>query len=574
MSNEIARSPLPAQQSDQQLSSSEPIPVTPFADNDSNKSNASFGPSGMQEPEDETQRLVDLSKQETNKVAVPDISEQETSEVTTFHISGQETNKVIKPDISEQETLITEATDATEQPTQELPVPSAEDQTEQQVHSSVEDVETPTQELPVPSVEASVPASVVETLTQQGIPTPFVETSTQTDQSTGIDQKSVGDQQAPPPSDPDGQSKKRKKHPLWLRVLLITLVVLVVLTSGGVAYAYYYFQQHLNNIIHVIPRSQTKHQRQSMPTTVTDTGTNVTGRNWNILLLGSDNDNKYVFPQVLTQVMMIIHIDTSTNKVSMVSIPRDSWVSVPDIGGMHKIDQAFLLGSSSKNKFDDGVQAARNTVEQDYGIPIDRYAWVGLDGYAKVIDTLGGVDVDVMHPITDDVYPDDTGKQINSNDPYALKRLYMAPGPQHLSGLQALEYVRSRHADLVGDIGRTQRQQQVLEALKKKLDATTIVQNLPQLFTDLNGSVYTDISEQEMLGFANYGRTLLKQPIDHLTLGPGDGKQNYGELQSIYDPSVGANQDVVIPHCENIQPIINKIFKLGDKRSCQVGSSG
>src|SRR5205085_10950194 len=217
----------------------------------------------------------------------------------------------------------------------------------------------------------------------------------------------------------------------------------------------------------------------------------IMGRSWNILLLGSDNDGKYTFPAVLTQVMMVIHVDTVQSTVDLVSIPRDSWVWVPATKSMHKIDQAFFLGATQNNSFDDGVRAARQTVEQDYGITIDRYAWVGLSGFAKVIDTLGGLDIDVTHPVVDDTYPDDTGA--NANNPNDFKRLLIAPGPQHLNGFQALEYVRSRHADLVGDIGRTQRQQQVLEALKQKLNVVSVLNHLQELITDLTGKVYTDL---------------------------------------------------------------------------------
>jgi LCP family protein required for cell wall assembly len=235
---------------------------------------------------------------------------------------------------------------------------------------------------------------------------------------------------------------------------------------------------------------------------------------------------------------------------------------------MHKIDQAFFIGASHRNSFDDGIRAARLTIEKDYGITIDRYAWVGLSGFAKVIDTLGGVDVDVTHPIVDDIYPDDTG--IQTNDPYAVKRLYIAAGPQHMNGLQALEYVRSRHADLIGDFGRTERQQQVLTALRQKLNAVNVVTHLSDLIKDLVGNVYTDLSEQEMLAFANFGRTLTSDDIQHLTLGPGVGNQNYAYDATLYDPWAGSEQSVVIPHCENIQPIINRIFGLGNAQSCKV----
>ncbi|HJT57871.1 MAG TPA: LCP family protein, partial [Ktedonobacteraceae bacterium] len=247
------------------------------------------------------------------------------------------------------------------------------------------------------------------------------------------------------------------------------------------------------------------------------------------------------------------------------------WVYVPENGAMHKIDQAFFLGATQHNSFDDGVRLARLTIEKDYGITIDRYAWVGLDGFASVIDTLGGVDVDVTHPILDDNYPDDTSG--NKNDPYALKRLYIVPGPQHMNGQQALDYVRSRHADLVGDIGRTERQQEVLTALKKKLNVSNVISHLTQIIADLKGKVYTDLSEQEMIAFANFGRTLSGSAIQRITLGPGTGSQDFGDLSTVYDPSAGSNQDVVIPHCSTIQPVINKIFGLGDAQSCNVNGA-
>jgi hypothetical protein len=85
--------------------------------------------------------------------------------------------------------------------------------------------------------------------------------------------------------------------------------------------------------------------------------------------------------------------------------------------------------------------------------------------------------------------------------------------------------------------------------------------------------VYTDLSEQEMVAFANFGRSLSSSAVQHITLGPGTGNQNYGDLSTLYDPWAGSNQDVIIPHCENIQPVINQIFDLGDAQSCNVTGS-
>ena len=365
--------------------------------------------------------------------------------------------------------------------------------------------------------------------------------------------------------------KKKGTHRKHIsRILLIVWLLFLCIAGGVLAYGYSYYNTNihtpLKQFIHPVRRSAAEPALN-----VTPSYNVIMGRSWNILLMGSDNDEKYTFPDVLTQVIMVVHIDTVTGSVSMVSIPRDSWVQVPEIGGMHKIDQAFFLGATQHNSFDDGVRAARLTIEKDYGIPIDRYAWVGLSGFSKVIDTLGGVDVDVTHPIVDDNYPDDTGDGANPNDPYALKRISLAPGIQHLNGSEALEYVRSRHADLIGDIGRTQRQQQVLEALKKKLTVNKLLVDIPQIIKDLAGTVYTDLNEQELLAFANFGRTLTSSAIQHITLGPGTGTQDYGDLTSVNDTSVGTKQDVVIPRCQNIQPVINRVFGLGNKQSCNIG---
>lgn len=368
------------------------------------------------------------------------------------------------------------------------------------------------------------------------------------------------------PLPPARQRKKRKLSPV--RIALALFILMLLIGCGGLSIGYYYYMnvhKQLATFIRPVSRNGNEPALNSTPTYDI-----IKGKAWNILLMGSDNDGKYTFPALLTQVMMVVHIDTDTNSVTMVSIPRDSWVNVSGAGGMHKIDQAFLLGANQTHSFEGGVRLARQTIEQDYSIPIDRYAWVGLSGFAKVIDTLGGVDIDIAHPVVDDTYPDDTGAGSDPGNPYAYKRLYLSPGPQHLNGLQALEYVRSRHADLVGDIGRTQRQQQILEALKQKLNTANIIENLPQLLRDVTGQVYTDLSEQEMIAFANFGRTLAGQAIQHISLGPGQGSQDYGDYQSVFDPSINANQDVIVPNCQNIQPVVNRVFALGDVYSCNV----
>ena len=189
---------------------------------------------------------------------------------------------------------------------------------------------------------------------------------------------------------------------------------------------------------------------------------------------------------------------------------------------------------------------------------------MGLNGFINVINTAGGVDIDVTHPITDDIYPDDTG---NSQNAFAYKRVYLAPGPQHLSGPDALEYVRSRHADLVGDFGRSARQQQVLNQLKTKLENPNIIGKLPELARDLNGYVKTDMSLPDVFKLMNFARTIDQNKINRVIL-----DTRYSRTTNIQTANEGT-QSVVILNCDAIRPLIARMFNLGNNAVCNTGIS-
>lgn len=352
-----------------------------------------------------------------------------------------------------------------------------------------------------------------------------------------------------------GNAKKRKKRrvPIWARVILIS--VLVILLAGG-AGAYYYeanFAASVNNITgQQVPRMKgdvNPNQNSSGGTTDILSGGRI-----NILLLGSDTDEKFD-GTFLAQTDIVVTIDPQTKYVGMLSIPRDTWLNAAGGYGMMKLDQAYGRG---------GISLSRATIYQDFGIPISYYGWVGLDGFIKVVNTVNGVDIDAFHPITDDNYPADTG---NTKNQYAYMRLYIAPGPQHMNGNTALEYVRSRHADLVGDFGRSQRQQQLLSALKLKLNNPSIVSELPQLASDLNGSVKTDMQLPDVFKLMNFARTINQSQIKQVVL---DGQ--YSHTVGNYPTAYGA-QDIVVLNCAAVQPVIAQMFGLGDQARCDTGIS-
>jgi LCP family protein required for cell wall assembly len=202
-----------------------------------------------------------------------------------------------------------------------------------------------------------------------------------------------------------------------------------------------------------------------------------------VLLLGSDDDSKFNADHVLTQSMILVRVVPSTKQVTMLSIPRDLYVHLSP-GGFGKIDGAYSYG---------GPGAAVATVAQDFGVHIDDYIWVGLLGLIKLIDAIGGVDVVTSHPVLDDYYPAD----VFSRFPYSYQRVAVLAGPQHLDGLHAMQYVRSRHGDLQSDFGRSQRQQQVLLAIRQKAKLLS-AEDLPSISAAIGGELKTSISIPEV----------------------------------------------------------------------------
>ncbi len=198
-----------------------------------------------------------------------------------------------------------------------------------------------------------------------------------------------------------------------------------------------------------------------------------------VLLLGSDDDSKFQGDHVLTQSMILVRIVPSTKSVTMLSIPRDLWAPLAS-GGSGKMDWAYSYG---------GARSAIATVESDFGVHIDQYIWVGLLGLIRIIDAIGGVDVVTSNPVLDDYYPLD----INSKSMYGYQRVAVLAGPQHLDGVHALQYVRSRHNDLQSDIGRSRRQQQVLLAIRQK-SKQLAPEDIPALAAAIGGEIKTSIS--------------------------------------------------------------------------------
>lgn len=363
-----------------------------------------------------------------------------------------------------------------------------------------------------------------------------------------------------PPSSFKGN---KRRFPIWAR-LVTSLAAFILLIAGGL-FTYYQVEiaPSLNNIIGKGAIHQSLgSSKNGNPAGTADTQNSSLSsqRRINILLLGSDTDGKNAAP--LAQSDIVVTIDQQTHYVGMLSIPRDLQVTIPNKGA-GKMDFAFSYGWQDQHRNDTtanaeaGAGLAEDTIQENFGIHIDRYAWVGLAGFVKVIDTAGGVDVDVTHPMVDDNYPDDVAN--SGGSAYDYRRLYIAPGPQHLDGPDALNYVRTRHSDLIGDFGRSARQQQVLSALKLKLATPDTISQTPQLLKDLNGYLLTDMQLDDLAFLGTLARNVDLNSVQHLTLSPpystpSDTNTNY------------------LPICSQITPAISQMF--GIQANCIPQGSG
>jgi LCP family protein required for cell wall assembly len=201
-----------------------------------------------------------------------------------------------------------------------------------------------------------------------------------------------------------------------------------------------------------------------------------------------------------TDTMMIATIDPKTSTAGIVTIPRDLWVPIPGVGES-RINTANWYGVV--NKYPGGGPAlAKKTVEYNFGRRIHYYVLIDFNGFRKVIDKLGGIDIDVPRAINDPTYPDEN---------FGFSPLYIPAGRLHMDGELALKYARTRHQD--GDFGRSKRQIQVLLAVRDKAMRLDVIPKLPGLIQEMWGVVQTDLKPQEVIALAQAASKIKTESI-------------------------------------------------------------
>jgi LCP family protein required for cell wall assembly len=228
----------------------------------------------------------------------------------------------------------------------------------------------------------------------------------------------------------------------------------------------------------------------------------------NILLLGTDARVGEDISR--TDAMILVHLDGRSNRVSMLSFPRDLWVSLPGYG-KNKINAAYPTGEKQIGA-GYGPALAKETVSKLTGLEVQRFVLINFEGFKTLIDRLGGIYIDVPKAIDDPRYP---------TDDYRTIKVHFDAGRQLMDGDTALIYSRTRHAD--SDFGRNQRQQQVLMAIFDRIREQGLLTQLASLdtYTDaLRDYVRTDLSRSEMLQLASVGPRLHAEDIKRYAISP------------------------------------------------------
>ncbi len=205
----------------------------------------------------------------------------------------------------------------------------------------------------------------------------------------------------------------------------------------------------------------------------------------NILAVGTDT----VDSKGRADTIFVLSLSPKTKDTILFSIPRDTRVLIPD-RGMDKINHAFAYGD---------IELLEETIETFMGIPIHYYGVIDFDGFQYIIDAIGGVNINVEK----DMYYVDKAGSLKIN---------LHSGEQVLDGQKALDYVRFRF-DPLGDLGRIQRQQKLINAVIDKVMNFDIMVKLPNIVSSLTEYIKTNMNPNEIISLARILKDIDRENI-------------------------------------------------------------
>ena len=270
----------------------------------------------------------------------------------------------------------------------------------------------------------------------------------------------------------------------------------------------------------------------------------------NILIAGNSSDDVGHGGATLTDSIMVASINTATNKMTLISIPRDFWVSVDGYGSM-KINAVYTIG---------GMDLLQSTVEEILGITINHQVLINYAAFQQAIDAVGGIDITIESSDSRGIY-----------DPNM--NLILTNGTQHLDGATALKLARSRNVPTYdgrvayglpnGDFDRILYQRKIAMALMAKISASTILTNqtkLISLMDSLSGNVTTNLSASQLRRLYDLSKILTN--TSSISIRGEEGNYLLSDYyssngQSALIPSIGAGiyTDIQTYICSYLNPV-------------------
>jgi len=269
----------------------------------------------------------------------------------------------------------------------------------------------------------------------------------------------------------------------------------------------------------------------------------------NILILGIDKRTEgNVVTSVLTDTILVASIGITEKNLTLISLPRDLWVT-SKLGISGKINSVYAQYDQSKKGMI-GPEGTKEVASQVLGIPIHYNVTINFEVFKKIIDTLGGVDVEIENSFTDSEYPIEGKENAPLNERY--ETVSFKKGTEHMNGERALKYVRSRHGNgLEGtDFARSKRQQQVILAIKDKLLTAQTLIDLPklkELFNLYETEVESNISTDELVSFYSLYKNLDLKNFKRVVLDDRSSSEEGGLLVAPENSDQYGGAYVLIP---------------------------
>ncbi|PAV31000.1 transcriptional regulator LytR [Virgibacillus profundi] len=264
------------------------------------------------------------------------------------------------------------------------------------------------------------------------------------------------------------RTKKKRKWPFLVGGIILVLLLIVV---GYVYYVWDKVGDTVETMHNPLARDDDPERQKELENIFEDK------KSLNILLLGVDQREG---DKGRSDTMILMSLNPNTDSMAMVSIPRDTYVNIPG-RGMDKINHAYAFGD---------VELAVQTVEEAFDLPVHFYSKVNMEGFKQGIDAIGGVTVT----------NDQAFSQGGSN---------FSEGQIQLNGEQALSYIRMRKNDPRGDLGRNERQRNVVQAAIKEGASFSSITKVGEILNILGDNVNTDLNMDRMQTmFSGYRGTI------------------------------------------------------------------